>query len=181
MKFYDFKVKDQKGQEVSLKDYEGKVVLVFNSATECGFTPQYEELEALHEKYADKGLAILEFPCNQFGGQAPGSDEEINQFCSMKFNTKFKRFKKTEVNGERAEQLFKYLYGNKPFKGFDLSKEPGKGLDEYIRNIRPDYAESDDIKWNFTKFLIDRQGNVVDRFEPTEGMERLEENIKELL
>ena len=155
MSVYDFKVKDQKGNEVSLDAYKGKVLLIVNTATGCGFTPQYKGLEELYEKYKEKGFEILDFPCNQFFRQAPGSDEEINQFCSLRFNTQFPRFKKLEVNGNNADPLFKYL-----------CTQNGK----YKR-----------VKWNFTKFLVDRQGNVIARFEPTDKPESFETAIKDAL
>ncbi len=143
MSVYDYSVKDQKGSDVSLKQYEGKVLLIVNTATGCGFTPQYEGLEDLYLKYHDQGFEILDFPCNQFGHQAPGSDEEINTFCTMKYATTFPRFKKIDVNGENEDKLYTYL---KSQKG---------GL--FNRNI----------KWNFTKFLIGRNGEVISRFPPT--------------
>lgn len=155
MSVYDFTVKGQKGNDVSLKEYEGKVLLIVNTATGCGFTPQYKGLEELYEKYRDQGFEILDFPCNQFFHQAPGSDEEINQFCSLRFNTQFPRFKKLEVNGNNADPLFKYL-----------CTQNGK----YKR-----------VKWNFTKFLVDRQGNVIARFEPTDKPESFEPAIKDAL
>ena len=143
MSVYDYSVKDQKGSDVSLKQYEGKVLLIVNTATGCGFTPQYEGLEDLYLKYHDQGFEILDFPCNQFGHQAPGSDEEINTFCTMKYATTFPCFKKIDVNGENEDKLYTYL---KSQKG---------GL--FNRNI----------KWNFTKFLIGRNGEVISRFPPT--------------
>lgn len=181
MGFYDYNVKGQVGEDISLADYKGKVLIVVNSATQCGFTPQYEGLEEIYNKYKDKGLEILEFPCNQFGEQAPGSADEINEFCKVNYNVTFKRFKKIDVNGEGADPLFKFLYKEKPFKGFDKSTEGGKDLDKFVKGIRPDYEDSDDIKWNFTKFVIDKQGNVIARFEPTEGLEPLENVVKDLL
>ena len=157
MSVYDFSVKDQKGNMVSLKEYEGKVLLIVNTATGCGFTPQYEGLEKLYEKYNDQGFIILDFPCNQFFHQAPGSDEEINQFCSLRYNTQFPRFKKIDVKGDNADPLFIYLCSQ---------NEKGK-----VKKV----------KWNFTKFLIDRNGNFVERFEPTAKPEKFEEDIvKEL-
>lgn len=180
MNVYDFTVLTQSGEKKSLKDFEGKVLVIFNSATECGFTPQYEGLEKMRAKYEGEDVEFLEFPCNQFGGQAPGTDDEINNFCTLRYGTKLKRFKKIDVNGEIADPLFKYLYSEKGFKGFDTSKDPGKMLDGYIRNERPDYDKSDDIKWNFTKFVVDRKGNVVSRIEPTEGLEPLEEAIEKV-
>ena len=140
MNVYDFEVLNQKGEKVSLKDYEGKVLLIVNTATKCGFTPQYEALEAMYEELKDEGLEILDFPCNQFFHQAPGSDEEINQFCTLKYNTKFTRFKKIDVKGDNADPLYKWLI---------CQNEKGKPKN---------------IKWNFTKFLINRKGEVVERF-----------------
>ena len=157
MSVYEYSVKDQSGNDVSLKQYEGKVLLVVNTATKCGFTPQYEGLEALYEKYADKGFVVLDFPCNQFFRQAPGSDEEINQFCSLRFNTKFPRFKKIEVNGDNADPLFVYLESQNP-KG-KVKK----------------------VKWNFTKFLVGRDGEFIARFEPTEKPESFEKEILKAL
>ena len=140
MNVYDFKVLNQKGEEVSLDIYKGKVLLIVNTATKCGFTPQYEALEAMYEELKDRGFEILDFPCNQFLHQAPGSDEEINQFCTLKYNTKFPRFKKIDVKGANADPLYKWLI---------CQNEKGKAKN---------------IKWNFTKFLIDKNGNVVERF-----------------
>lgn len=157
MSVYEYSVKDQSGNDVSLKQYEGKVLLIVNTATKCGFTPQYEGLEALYEKYADKGFVVLDFPCNQFFRQAPGSDEEINQFCSLRFNTKFPRFKKIEVNGDNADPLFVYLESQNP-KG-KVKK----------------------VKWNFTKFLVGRDGEFVARFEPTEKPQSFEKEILKAL
>lgn len=157
MTVYDFKVLDQNGEEVSLKKYEGKILLIVNTATRCGFTKQYDALEALYEKYHEEGFEILDFPCNQFFKQAPGSDQEINEFCSLRFNTKFPRFKKLEVNGKNASPLFVHLCS---------------------QNKDNKYKK---IKWNFTKFLIDREGNVLARYEPTTKPEDFEDAIKEAL
>lgn len=180
MTIYDYSVIDTKGQEVSMKNYEGKVIIIVNTATGCGFTPQYKELEALFEKYHDKGLEIIDVPCNQFAGQAPGTDEEIHEFCTLKYNTKFPQMKKSDVNGENALLLFQYLKEQQGFKGF------GKGLkafamDKMCRSIDKNYKDNPDIKWNFTKFVVDRSGNVVERFEPTEDMKKLESKIAELI
>ena len=177
----DFTVKDRKGNDVALREYSGKVLLIVNTATRCGFTPQYEELEALYKEYKDKGLEILDFPCNQFGNQAPGTDEEIHSFCTLNFGTEFPQFKKIEVNGENEHPLFTFLKKEKGFEGFDLNHPIGKILDEMMTKVNPDYAKSDSIKWNFTKFLIDREGNVVARFEPTHDIKLIEEAIKKLL
>ena len=153
MSVYEFSVKDQRGEDFSLSAFKGKVLLIVNTATKCGFTKQYKELEELYEKYRDQGFEILDFPCNQFFRQAPGSDEEINAFCSLHFDTKFPRFKKIEVNGKDADPLYVYLC---------QQNEKGK-----LKKI----------KWNFTKFLINREGEVVGRFEPTATPGSFEEKI----
>lgn len=155
MSVYEFKVKKQNGEEISLKEFEGKVLLIVNTATRCGFTPQYDGLEKLYEEYHEQGFEVLDFPCNQFFHQAPESDEEINHVCSLKFNTKFLRFKKVDVNGDKAEPLFKYL-----------CTKDGK----YKR-----------VKWNFTKFLVNKTGEVIARFEPTVKPADIEERIKKAL
>lgn len=157
MDIYDYSVKAQDGSEVSLADYQGKVLLIVNTATGCGFTPQYEGLQDLYEKYQSQGLEILDFPCNQFGHQAPGSDEEITDFCQSRYGVTFRQFKKIEVNGDGEEPLYTFLKSQK------------KGV------------MGNNIKWNFTKFLVDRKGNVVERFAPTVTPEKIEEQIKELL
>lgn len=154
---YDYIVKDNEGRDISLKDFEGKVLLIVNTATKCGFTPQYEGLEALYEKYKDRGFVILDFPCNQFGGQAPGNSDEIKSFCSLNFGTTFPQFEKVDVNGENESPLFTYL------------KSQQKGI------------MGGAIKWNFTKFLVDRNGKVTDRFAPYTKPEKIEEKIEELL
>ena len=178
---YDFTVKDRKGNDISLSEYKGKVLLIVNTATGCGFTPQYEELENLYKVYKEQGLEILDFPCNQFGQQAPGTEEEIHQFCTLNFGTEFPQFKKIEVNGENEIPLYTYLKKEKGFEGFDLNHPIGKLLDEMMTKADADYKQKADIKWNFTKFLIDREGNVVKRFEPTHDMKQIEEEIKKLL
>ncbi len=181
MSVYDFKVMDGHEQEVSLEKYAGNVLLIINSATQCGFTPQYDELQDLYEKYAGEGFYVLDFPCNQFGHQAPGTNEEIASFCDSGFGVNFPIFSKIEVNGEGAIPLFKYLKSQKGFAGFDPEHVLSSKLDEIISEIDPDYKNNAEIKWNFTKFLVDRSGNVVERFEPTEDMAVVEEKIKELL
>lgn len=157
MSIYDFKVKAQDGSEVALSDYKGKVLLIVNTATGCGFTPQYEGLQDLYEKYHDRGLEILDFPCNQFGNQAPGSDEEITDFCQSRYGVTFPQFKKIEVNGENEEPLYTFLKSQK------------KGI------------MGDRIKWNFTKFLVDRNGNVVERFASAVTPEKIDQKIAALL
>ena len=157
MGIYDFIMKDAKGQDISMSEYKGKVLLIVNTATGCGFTPQYEGLQKLYDTYQKDGFEILDFPCNQFGHQAPGSDEEITEFCQMKYNTTFRQFSKIDVNGDNAAPLYTYL---KSQKGGLLGKN---------------------IKWNFAKFLVDREGNVVERYGSTETPEKLEKDIKALL
>ena len=178
---YDFSVKDRKGKEVSLREYANEVVLIVNTATKCGFTPQYEELEKLYEKYRSQDFVILDFPCNQFGHQAPGTDESIHEFCKLNFGTEFPRFKKVKVNGDDAEPLFKYLQEMKGFAGWDMEHPIAHILDDMLSKEDPNYKEKPDIKWNFTKFLIDKNGMVVARFEPTEKIENIAAKIEELL
>lgn len=178
---YDFTVKDNMGNDVSLAQYKGKVMLIVNTATACGFTPQYSELEDLYEAYGEKGLEILDFPCNQFGAQAPGTDEEIHSFCTLNYNTKFARFKKIEVNGENEEPLYAYLKSQKGFAGFDPTHPLTKILDEMFTKADANYALKPDVKWNFTKFLIDKEGNVTERFEPTATKDVLAPAIEALI
>ena len=174
---YDFKVKDDVGKEVSLSDYKGKVLLIVNTATRCGFTPQYKELEALYEKYHSEGLEILDFPCNQFGQQAPGTIQEIHQFCSANFNIQFPQFDKIEVNGSSEHPLYTWLKAQKGFNGFDVNDQRGKMMDEMLRKQDADYDKKPDIKWNFTKFLVSRDGRVIKRYEPTDKISNIEADI----
>lgn len=178
---YDFKVTDSEGNEVSLSDYKGKVLLIVNTATRCGFTPQYEELEALYKKYQAEGLEILDFPCNQFGGQAPGTILEIRQFCKANYDIQFTQFDKIDVNGENESPLYTYLKSQKGFGGFDLNDRTGKMLDEMFRKRDANYDKTPDIKWNFTKFLISRDGKVLQRYEPSEKMSKIEEDLQSAL
>lgn len=177
---YDFSVTRANGEEVSLREFEGKVMLIVNTATACGFTPQYTELQELHEKYGDKGLVIIDIPCNQFGEQAPGTDEEIKGFCTLKYNTQFEQMKKSEVKGENKLPLYDFLIKEKGFEGFGNGVK-GLGMAAYLYNIDKNYKETPEIKWNFTKFLIDREGNVVERIEPTVSMKRVEEAVAKLI
>lgn len=181
MNIYDFMVLDRNGEEVKLSDYEGKVLLIINSATQCGFTPQYDSLQDLYEKYSAEGFVILDFPCNQFGNQAPGSNDEIYSFCDANYGVTFPIFSKIEVNGDKAHPLYKYLKKEKSFTGFDMSHPIAPRLLPHVESMDSDYANNANIKWNFTKFLVDRKGNVVERFEPTEDMFIVESKIKELL
>ena len=178
---YDFKVKDSMGQEVALTDYKGKVLLIVNTATRCGFTPQYNELQALFDKYSTEGFEILDFPCNQFGQQAPGTIEEIHDYCTANFNIKFTQFDKIDVNGPQAAPLYTYLKSQQGFGGFDQSDPKGKRMDEMMKKRDADYAQKSDIKWNFTKFLVTRDGQVTRRFEPTDKMSDVEKAITEAL
>ena len=177
---YDFTVKDRKGKDVSLSEYQGKVLLIVNTATGCGFTPHYEPLEAMYRDLREKGFEILDFPSNQFAGQAPGNDDEIHEFCTLKFGTEFPQFAKIDVNGETADPLFAFLATEKPFAGF------GKGiknamLSKFSNLNNKKFGEKAYIKWNFTKFLVDRNGKVVARFEPTEDMKAVRDAVEKLL
>ncbi len=176
MSYFDYSVTAQDGSTVSLKDYEGKVLLIVNTATGCGFTPQYEDLERIYKQYRDQGFEILDFPCNQFAGQAPESDEEIHQFCTMKFGTEFPQFKKIDVNGDDADPLFAALATEKPFAGFGRGLK-SKGLEKFTNMNNKKFGDKAYIKWNFTKFLVDREGNLVERFEPTADMADVEKSI----
>lgn len=179
MNLYDFKVMTRKGEEVSLEEYKGKVVLVVNTATGCGFTPQYTDLQKIYDELHDKGLEILDFPCNQFGNQAPEGDEEIHTFCTGRFGIKFPQFAKIDVNGENAIPLFKWITENTKFEGFD---GPAKlVLSPIVKKMDKDYKENGNIKWNFTKILINKEGKIVGRFEPTASMDDLKEAIKKEL
>ena len=179
MSIYDYKITKRDGSEVSMADFSGKVLLIVNTATGCGFTPQYKGLEELYQKYHEKGLEILDFPCDQFGHQAPGEDDEIHESCTMKYNTTFDQFKKIEVNGPNATELYKFLKTQQGFKGFTGVK--GAVMKAVVSAIDRDYKNNPEIKWNFTKFLVDRSGKVVDRFESTVEPEKIDESIAALL
>ena len=178
---YEFSVKDRKGKEMSLRKYANEVPHIVNAATKCGFTPQYEELEKLYEKYHSQGFEVLDFPCNQFGQQAPGTDESIHQFCKLTYGTEFSRFKKIKVNGDDADPLFKFLKEMKGFQGWNEEHELTPVLDKMLSEADPNYKQSPDSKWNFPKFRINKKGKVVARYEPTEKFERKEHDIEELL
>lgn len=181
MGIYDFEVTKRDGEKVSLSEYNGKTLLIVNSATECGFTPQYEELQKLYEKYKDQGFVILDFPCNQFGNQAPGTHDEIATFCTSNFGVTFPIFAKVEVNGPNADPLFTYLKTQKGFAGFDETHKITPILKDILTKQNPDYETHPDIKWNFTKFLINKTGTVVTRFEPTESITNIETELKKIL
>lgn len=179
--FFEFKAEDTRCEVHSMEEYRGKVVLVVNTATQCGFTPQYDDLQNLYEKYQEEGLEILDFPCNQFGNQAPGTNEEIVSFCDANFGVTFPHYAKIDVNGEKAHPLYRFLKQQKGFVGFDQENPLTPMLESMLERTHPDYQSTLDIKWNFTKFLIDRDGNVVERFEPTTDMYEVEQKIRELL
>ena len=168
---YDFSVKDREGRDVSLADYKGKVLLVVNTATECGFTPTYADLQKLYAELHDKGLEIVDLPCNQFGEQAPGTADEIHAFCTGRFGVTFPQFGKVEVNGTNESPLYTWLKSQKGFAGFDPNHKITPILVDILGKADPDWESKADIKWNFTKFLVDREGNVVARFEPTADVE----------
>ncbi len=180
-KVYDFEVLGIDGKKISLEEYKGKVMLIVNSATKCGFTPQYDDLEKLYEKFNDKGFVVLDFPCNQFNEQAPGSNEEIVSFCQMNFGVSYPMFSKIDVNGENEDPLYTFLKKEQPFIRLNPEHPSTSKLESIIEVKDPDFRNNSNIKWNFTKFLIDRDGNVVRRFEPTHNMSDVEEKIKELL
>ncbi len=180
MGFYDLTVEKTNGEQLAMADFKGKVVMVVNTATGCGFTPQYEDIEKIYEEYHEQGLEIVDVPCNQFAGQTPGNDEEIHEFCQLHYNTQFPQMKKADVNGETAIELFKYLKSQKGFEGF------GKGakalaMSAMLKTIDKDYKKNPEIKWNFTKFIIDRDGNVVARFEPTADMKEVKNCVASLI
>ncbi|WP_163469236.1 glutathione peroxidase [Fusobacterium sp. IOR10] len=180
MNIYDFNVINVKGEDVSLEKYKGKVLMIINTATGCGFTPQYKDLQEIYEKFHEKGLEIIDIPCNQFAGQAPGTDEEIHKFCTLNFGTEFPQMKKSNVNGEEALPLYKYLKKEQGFNGFGNGPQAlAMGL--MLKKIDKDYKNNAEIKWNFTKFVADREGNVIKRFEPTESMKDVEKFIENLM
>ena len=177
---YDYSVVTPAGEEISLSNFKGKVMIIVNTATGCGFTPHYKELEELYEEYHGSGREIIDIPCNQFAGQTPGTDDEIHEFCTLHYNTQFPQMKKSDVNGENALPLYAYLKSQKGFEGF------GKGpmalaMGAMLKKIDQNYKNNPDIKWNFTKFIIDREGNVVARIEPTQGMKEVAAWVAKLI
>lgn len=174
MNIYDFTVKDNLGNDVSMMEFEGKVLLVVNTATKCGLTPQYTGLQELYEKYKEQGFEILDFPCNQFLKQAPGSDHEIDEFCNLNYGTTFPRFAKIDVNGKNADPLFVWLKDQAPE---DKGNDESKAFEKKVKILTLGKKKSD-IKWNFGKFLIDRSGNVVERYSPAYPLNLLEQDIE---
>lgn len=180
MSIYDYTVTKTDGSELSLSDYKGKVMLIVNTATGCGFTPHYAPIEKMYEDFHDKGLEVIDVPCNQFAGQTPGTDEEIHEFCTLKYKTQFPQMKKSNVNGPDAIPLFKYLKSQKGFEGF------GKGpkalaMNMLLKKIDKDFKNNPEIKWNFTKFVVNRKGDVVARFEPTASMDDVRSCVEALI
>lgn len=179
MNLYNITVKTREDKDFELKKLKGKVLLIVNTATGCGFTPQYEAIETLYEKYHDAGFEVLDFPCNQFGHQAPGTDSEIKQFCTAKYNTKFDQFKKIEVNGENESPVFTVLKKACPDEKPEGMKN--KLAMKAVAKISTTCKKKGDIVWNFTKFIVDKNGNVVGRFDPTYDPAKLDSTIKNLL
>ena len=174
MSVYDYSIKEMDGTEVPMSDYSGKLLLIVNTATGCGFTPQYEDLQKLYDEFKDQGFEILDFPCNQFKEQAPGTDEEIHTFCKGRFGITFPQFSKIDVIGENASPLFRYLSENTKFEGFGAK---GLVLGPIVKGMDKDYKNNGNVKWNFTKFLIGRDGNILARFEPTTDMKKVRDAV----
>lgn len=177
MNIHDFTVKNNRGEDQSLSEYKGKVLLVVNTATKCGLTPQYSELQAIYNKYKEKGFVVLDFPCNQFLSQAPGSNEEINEFCSVNYSTEFPRFSKIDVNGKNISPLYKWLKEQAPK---DITDEESEKFEKKVKPLTLGNSK-EDIKWNFGKFLIDQNGDVVGRYSPAISPEKLEKEIERLV
>jgi len=180
MGIYDFSIRKMDGTEVPMSDYKGKVLLIVNTATGCGFTPQYEDLQKIYDEFQGKGLEILDFPCNQFKEQAPGSDEEIHTFCKGRFGITFPQFSKIDVIGENASPLFKYLSENTKFEGLGHSPK-GLAVAALAKGMDKDYKNNGNVKWNFTKFLISRDGEILARFEPTADMKKVRDAVEKVL
>ena len=179
MSIYDYFIKDRSGKEISLNEYKGKVLIIVNTATGCGFTPQYEGLENLYKEYHEKGLEIIDIPCNQFGNQAPGTDDEIHEFCTLKYDTSFDQFAKTDVNGEDELPLYTYL--KEQIKEDKIEGIKNKMAMKAVEKISKTAKKDEDIKWNFTKFLVDKEGKVIERYSPTFKPEDMEEDIKKII
>ena len=179
MSIYDFELKNSEGEMVYLSQYRGQVLLIVNSAIKCGFTPQYNELTEIYNEFKDDGFTILDFPCNQFNKQAPGTGEEIAEVCRATFLVQYPIFEKIDVNGENEDPLYTYLKEEQPF--VDITGDGARKLKLVVKMTDRHYKDNNNIKWNFTKFLVDREGNVVRRFEPTESLDDVKGAIKELL
>ncbi len=181
MKIYDFNATSIDGEHVSIGEHKGKVLLIVNTASKCGFTPQYEDLQKLYEKYSDRGLEILGFPCNQFNAQEPGTSDDTKTFCSINYGVTFPLFEKVDVNGVDAHPLFKYLKESAPFKGLDGSNMTNKIIESILNENYPEFNMGNAIRWNFTKFLVNKEGEVVDRFESSFEPLDLGSHIESLL
>ena len=179
MNAYEFVVKAQDGTDVALSAFAGKVLLIVNTATGCGFTPQYTELQAMYEEFKGQGFEILDFPCNQFGEQTPGTDEEVHDFCTGRYGITCPQYSKIDVNGANAIPLYQWLTANTRFEGFDGPM--GLILRPVVKRMDKDYKNNGNIKWNFTKILIDRNGNIAARFEPTADMKKISAKLQEVL
>lgn len=179
MNVYDFTVKAQNGEDVALSSFSGKALLIVNTATGCGFTPQYTKLQEMYEEYRDQGFEILDFPCNQFGEQTPGSDDEVHDFCTGRYGITFPQYSKIDVNGANAIPLYQWLTANTKFEGFDGPM--GLILRPVVKKMDKDYKNNGNIKWNFTKILIDRQGQIVARYEPTADIKKIRARLEEIL
>ncbi len=180
MNIYEYSVPTPAGEELSLSQYQGKVMMIVNTATGCGFTPHYKDIEEIYEKCHDKGFEVIDVPCNQFAGQTPGTDDEIHEFCTLKYNTQFPQMKKSDVNGENALPLFTFLKSQKGFEGFGHGPM-ALAMSAMLKKQDKNYKDNPDIKWNFTKFIVDRDGNVVARFEPTASMKDVAACVESLL
>ena len=176
---YDFKALNNKGAEVDFKDYEGKVLLIVNTASKCGFTPQYDGLEALYQKYKDKGLVVIGFPCDQFAHQEPGSNEEIAEFCRINHGVTFPLMAKVDVNGSNAEPIFEFLKAQAPAEEYNGLK--AKATQKLLKGLRKSVEKDSDILWNFTKFLVSRDGSVVKRFAPTAEPKDFAKDVESML
>ena len=180
MSIYDYTLPARDGSQISMENYRGKVLLIVNTATGCGFTPHYAPIEEMYEKYHDQGFEVIDVPCNQFAGQTPGTDDEIHEFCTLKYNTQFPQMKKSDVNGDNALPLFQFLKSQKGFEGFGHGPA-ALAMSAMLKKLDKNYKNNPDIKWNFTKFLVDREGNVVARFEPTVDMKKVAEAVANLI
>lgn len=178
-KIYDFKTTGNKGAEVDFAQFEGKVLMIVNTASKCGFTPQYDGLEALYQKYKDQGFVIVGFPCDQFAGQEPGSNEEIAEFCRLNHGVTFPLMAKTDVNGPKAEPIFEYLKAQAPTEEYNGLK--AKATKTMLKGLSKSVEKDSDILWNFTKFLVNRDGTVVKRYAPVVKPEDIEKDIQEIL
>ena len=179
MTAYDFTVKAQDGTDVNLTDFQGKVSLIVNTATGCGFTPQYTELQEMYDEFKYQGFEILDFPCNQSGEQTPGSDEEVHDFCTGRYGITFPQYSKIDVNGENAIPLYKWITSTTKFEGFNGPM--GLVLNPIVKKMDKDYKKNGNIKWNFTKILVNRSGEIVARFEPTADIKKISALVKEIL